>query len=681
MNRAGEDGAGARAVRSLGVVAAALVMLPLRLPNPVAALALAITLAWLPGCLLMDSIRTLRDRGERILASLALSPALAGGAGALLMGLGAAPLLATRIVAAALFIGALWRAFAPRGGDGMRAGDWHAEAAPTAIAPALLWASIVAAFLAANIYLPPRSDGWFHAGVTQQIALRGLPVEDPSYAGLRLLYFWGTDLWAALWLARGPGLAVWTPLITLNVAAAMAVILGVCAIARRLGATRGGQWLAAALAILGYSPFAWVWVVARAAGGEVRGLAELQRLIASGADTALRALGVGQLHASLSTFADKFLVLTPFGLGLALFALFLIALREAADTRGSRPAVLLALVAAAALFTHTVAGFSALAVAGVWGAAELARGGPRRAAALRAALALLAGVALAVPYLLAVTHGKHAAIGPGFSRGAVGSLVLGGALLVPAGAWAAWRFSRARPIAADLLIAMGVLAALGLLLRLPESNQSKFFNLLFLVAAAPAALAILALAERALPPARIVIAIAVALAVLPTAALCAWGFAAERGQSLDSWHFPAPEVMAAWRWLAGHTGRNCVVADEGGAREPMVYAARSALAPGASLERDWGYAPSEVAVRKRASRELATRGPLSSATDSLLRALGREVVVVERRAGAPGDLARQTVAPPANSAGARTGEARREPRYALIRDAGAMAFWRVELPR
>jgi hypothetical protein len=472
---------------------------------------------------------------------------------------------------------------------------------------------------------------------------------------------------------------VWTPLIALNLIAALAVILAVCAIARRLGAGRGGQWLAAALAILGYSPFAWARVAGRMMAGEVRGLAELRRLMGNGADLALRVLGEGQLHASLATFADKFLVLTPFGLGLALFALFLIALREAADSHAFRNFAFLAVVLAATLFTHTVAGLSALAVAGVWGVSEIARGGARGAAAVRAALGLLAGVALTAPYLLAVTRGKHAAMGQGFSLEALGSLVLGGALLVPAGLWGAWRARRARPIAADLLIAMGVLATFGLLLRLPESNQSKFFNLLFLVAAAPAAMGILARVD-ATPLARVAIPAALSVALVPTAALTAWGFAAERGQSLDSWHFPAPQVAAAWGWLAEHTPRNCVVADAGGAREPMVYAARSALAPGASLDRDWGYASLAIQSRKRALRELAARGAISGATDSLLRTLGRELVVVERRAGAPGDFARRSLAPATDSI-APSGSRPNRPHYSLIHDAGAIAFWRVELAR
>ena len=260
MNEAGGGGAGARVARSLGAVAAASVMLPMALPPPLATAALAIAFGWLPGFLLVETVRPFRDRGERTLAALALSPAIAAGAAALLMSAGVAPPLAARFLAAMLFLGAVLRALEPRRAASTPAVDRKGEFAPTATAPAIVWTLVVLAFLAANVYLPPRSDGWFHAGVTQQIALRGLPVEDPSYAGLRLLYFWGTDLWAALWLARAPHLSVWTPLIALNLIAALAVILAVCAIARRLGAGRGGQWLAAALAILGYSPFAWARV-------------------------------------------------------------------------------------------------------------------------------------------------------------------------------------------------------------------------------------------------------------------------------------------------------------------------------------------------------------------------------------------------------------------------------------
>lgn len=669
-----------RVERSLAPVAAALVMLPLPLPAPIAAAALAVTFAWLPGALAVESMRAPADPGERTLASFALSPALAGGAATVLLSLHVNAALACRFLAALLFIGAVTRALWPRDLREPSSLATQVVRPATEYGPALLWTAIVLAFLIGNPFLPPRSDGWFHAAVTQQIAARGLPVEDPSFAGLRLLSFWVTDVWAALWIARGPGLSVWIPLIALNLVGAFTAILSVCALARRLGAGRAGQWNAAAVAVLGYSPFAWGWVAARAAAGEVRGMDELRRLCGSGVETALNALARGQLHASLAAFADKFLVLTPFGLGLALFALLVMALRDAADQPGTGRLIAVALSAAATPLTHTAVGVSAVAFVGVWWLVSFARGGSSRGRLAAIGVALGAGSAIAAPFLVGVARGRQEPAVLGVTVLAVGSLLLGGALLVPFGSWGAFRQRNSVPLAGDLMVAMIVLTAVGVFVQLPGGNQSKLFNQLFLIAAPPAGLAIAALISRSPPALRVGIPILLGAATIPTALLAGWGFVSEHGQTLESWRAPSAEVAAGWRWVRTSTPVDCVVADEGGAREPMVLAARSALAPGASFERRGGYSAEDVALRRRASRELSELGPVSAETDSLLRSLHREVIVAVRGPGAPGD---RVFSEPDSSASIRSQlpRPRSKPRYVPTHDAGAIAYWRVELAR
>src|SRR6185503_5572933 len=103
------------------------------------------------------------------------------------------------------------------------------------------WTLLVGLLLAIHPALLQRADGWFHAAVTLQVAQRGLPPEDPFFAGLRLLYFWGTHAWAALWLTLAPRIPVWAPLAALQIAAALACPLAVGVLASRLGASRGVQ--------------------------------------------------------------------------------------------------------------------------------------------------------------------------------------------------------------------------------------------------------------------------------------------------------------------------------------------------------------------------------------------------------------------------------------------------------
>lgn len=658
-------------------------MAPLPLPAAVRVGALAFTFLALPGWLATGALRPDLPLADRLLSTLALSPALAGAVAVLAMVCGAPPPLAARIVAGVCGAAALAAAFRPASDPAGR--DARSATSGYDFVPALAWAALTLFALAANPFLAPRSDGWFHAAVSEAIARRGVPVEDPSFAGLPLLYFWGMNAWAALWLAVAPGLAPWTPWIALDVASALAVMLAVASLARRLGATPGARAWAVGTAALGSAPFAWGWIAARAASGEVRGLAELRRIVSSGADGTLRELGRGLLHPSLAWFGDKFSVLTPFGLGLTLFVLFVIALHEAeVEPRGHRLAWL-ALVTGAALFTHTVAGFSALAVAWAWwaiGAGAALRGAFAWGTLARVAGAIGAGVVLALPYLVTVSRGKHGALAPGFTASSVGSLLEAGALFLPAAVIGFRSLSgsepRVRALARVALLAALVIGAMGVLVKLPESNQSKFQNLLFVLLAAPAGLGLAATWRRLTGLQRPAFVLALALATVPTTLIAAAGLAAEHGQSDDSWHDPAAPVRAAWEWLRDRAPENTVIADEGGAREPMVFAARSALAPGASIERNWGGPPESLAARRLATRELSAHGEVSASTDSLVRALARPVVVVERRA----DVARDHRPPKTGALEEALAAGPRHPMtYRLVRDAGPLVFWLAEPAR
>jgi hypothetical protein len=494
-----------------------------------------------------------------------------------------------------------------------------------------------------------------------------------------------------MWVALEPRLAVWTPWIALSLASAFATLLGVATLARRLGGPPAAQALAAGFAVLGYAPFAWLMVAGRALGGEVRGLPEAARLLTRGADPALRALDPGLLHVSLVFFADKFLVLTPFASGLALFAAFVPVLLDLAERPGARSAAALAVVLAAALFTHTVVGLAAALLAGawwMWGLVRASRGeaAPRRVLVPLAIAVAAAGVALA-PYVLAVAGGKERALGNGLSLRALASGLIAGALFVPAGfAWLA-RAARSPGPARDLLPPAVALALLGLGLSLPENNQSKFWNLLFLLLAPPAALAWHAGLSRARLALRGWAVAGLAAALVPTAAACLVGFACERGQSEERTHFPSPGARAAWDWALAHTAKDAVFADRDGASDMLVLAGRSALWGGGAVERDWGHPASALEVRRRASRELGSGVELSPGARDLLTALRRDVIVVERVGGprsgagltmqrAPGDSAgTRDASAGAGSTGGTFGKA---PRLAPIFRNEALALYRWE---
>jgi hypothetical protein len=626
----------ASAAGVLGALAAA------SLPTPVAAGVLALALAWGAGAVLARLLPADRGVAARAAATLAFAPFAAGAPFAALLALGWRHEEAARVVVGLLALAAL-AVPSPEGGGG-RTSRWEWM-------PAVAWTALVALLLVGNPWLPPRSDGWFHAGVTLQLVDRGVPPEDPYFGGLRLLYFWGTHAWAALWLTLAPGLSVWTPLIALNLAAAAATLLAITACARTLGASAPQSTLAAGLAVVVQAPLAWLQVAARAASGEVRGWPEVERLVAAGADPLLDLLARGQLHASLAFHGDKALVLTPFGMGLALFALGLDAGTRLHHRPGVRAALVLALVLAAALFIHTVVGYTLGMLVASWAAVQLPglmRGeAAPRTRVLALAAAGVAAVLVVAPYVLAVTLGKQGQLALGVSGASVRSLVLGSGLAL-ALAWTGLRVLGVRA-AEPVALTLGVLAVLALALRLPESNQSKFLNLLFVAAAIPAGTGLAAWHARCAPGLRPAFAVALAVVLLPTPALALWGFAREHGQSHGSHRIPDAGTREVFTWARAHTPPATLFADLGGARELFTISGRTALWGGASGERDWGYPPAALAMRRRLVRALCAGHEPVGEDRAWLLALARPVVVVSRasepesggalqaaRAGAPG---------------------------------------------
>jgi hypothetical protein len=304
-------------------------------------------------------------------------------------------------------------------------------------------------------------------------------------------------------------------------------------------------------------------------------------------------------------------------------------------------AALLAAALAAAAALHTVAGFAAAVSLAAIAAQRLAgalggrRPPPWRALAL-VAFATLAAIAITAPYVLAVAAPRRHPPALALEEASwLGWAVWGALFTFPGLGWlAAW--SRRSNAARDLLAAAGALSALGLFLALPDGNQSKFLNLLFVLLAPPAALGLLALAGRAGARGRRLLAGTLVAALLPNLLLIAWGYAGERGRFDEPSHRPASATLEAWRWLRANTAPATVVADREGGSDMQVFAARSALWGGGHLERDWGSPIAAMEARRQAARELGVGGPPSAGTVALLRELGRPVVVVDRHPVGPG---------------------------------------------
>ncbi len=625
----------------LGVVAAAAAA-PVPWPAPLAVLLLTLALGVAPGALVAPVLAPRAGAAGRALFALATAPFLAGGAAALLLALGATPEIAARTVLGLIAAAALMAAFASRAGAGGGPAREHEGAIPWLAAA--LWTALVAALLLGNPWLPPRSDGWFHAAVTLQMADRGVPPEDPYFAGLRLLYFWGYHAWAALWVAIAPALTVWTPLIVLNLTGAVAVMLGVCQLARRLGAGASGVWGAVAVATLGYAPFSWVWIGVRALTGEVVGWDEVKRLVTMGASPALQMMSTWTLHSSMAFFGDKFLVLTPFALGLAQFTLLLLTLLDFIARPGRREGVALGLAFGAAMFIHSVVGWSGAMLAGGWWWWALWRSrspGERhlRHVLLPLIVVIAAAVALLSPYLAITTVGKQNIVALGFSPLALGTWLLAGLLVVPAGMAWLWNARHRVAGARDLLVFAVLLTVAGLSVWLPGLNQSKFFNLLFLLLSAPAGLVWVERISRLGGPARRFLMAGLLVAIVPTVAIALWAFATERGQFGAAWEHPQAGELEGMRWARAHTPRDAIFVDPDLSLDLPVRARRSVMTGGERWEQNWRYRTSALDARRHAAMQLSALAAPTHEMRTFLHALGRPVFVTLRRRGS-GDPAR-----------------------------------------
>jgi hypothetical protein len=573
-------------------------------------------LALLPGWLAAGIVAPAASRNERLLLALTTSPFLSGALGSIAMLAGAGAGLAGRLVVllcAACAIGPVLR---PRPGGASDPGPGSKDA----IEPLILagaWTALIGALLVGNPVLQIRTDGWFHAAVTEQIARRGLPPEDPFFAGLRLLYFWGAHAWSALWIGMAPGIRAFTPLVVMNLAGAFAVVLGIWSLAQRLGASRSAARWSLYLGLLGYAPFAWGWMALRASRGTVTGWPEIQRIVHSGAGPALQAMSPGLLHLSMVFFPGKQLVLTSFGLGLGLFLAFLLCVAEQSDGTRARASLRLALILAAALFLHTVVGITCLLLLGGWGLFD----GLRRARAresllpvVRAGAAALGALVVLAPYLASIMLGKESQLRAGLSPLALSTWLWGGLLFVPAGMIFLLRRSR------GLFAMAALLTLLGLTLDPSDNNQSKFLNLLFLMLAAPAAI----LLRSRLRGWRGGIVLA---ATLPTVMVSLWAYATDRGQTLESWAVPTPELRDAYAWAREHVAADAIFVEPRAGRGAPVFAARSVLWGGNEWAKKWGYSRENLESRRKASEDILSGG-LSEETRGFLARLNREVIAV-----------------------------------------------------
>src|SRR5262245_17935199 len=314
-------------------------------------------------------------------------------------------------------------------------------------------------------------EAWLHGATVTELAIRGVPPQDPNFAGVPLYQDWFFHFIVSL-LAIVSVLSVFAQMTMVNVWAVVVLVLAVAQLAYRAFGRAAATW-AGVIAVLGLDPFGWMFWIARGASGEGGGLSPWFALLAT-TDDAAAALSYRFPLAHVSLL-DRFwsgAAATP---AIALGAAVAWSAARAID-RPSAGAWWRTLALAVTLAViHPV--YATCALAGLaLGLALPGGAGGRRAMGLALGLGIAIGAAI-VYALASGVPGAGARVRLGLNAGNLWSMLLaiGPWWIVAApAAGGAWRGEGpSRFVAA----AAAVLSLVALVVALPDASSERLFDL------------------------------------------------------------------------------------------------------------------------------------------------------------------------------------------------------------
>jgi hypothetical protein len=592
-----------------------------------------------PGLALARLLLPAAPAGTRWTLGLALSPLAASVAGWVLLRAGNPLPVAARIVA----LGG-WILFAAGESRSLAGGERSGADAPGDRA-AWAWGLAAALFVALPLFVDPwtrfRSDTWVHTGIVFEISERGVPPQDPRFAGLPLNYVWFYNLFIALLDAlREPlGGSPFTNIAVANLCwMATQVALG-WQLAWSIWRERAAARATLPLLLLGLNAgtlLLWpLWFV-RAFIGDVTGWDEVHRILRNmpfGTVDVMRQLGAP--FAYMVNSWDKYMLGTAIGYAWLLMLVLLWAAarwfepgaspatppspaadagREAGATeRGDWRWLGVAFAAAAGtMLFHSVVGLSVIPVSlgacvlyAAWARMDPTLGPSRRPMLFAGALVL--GLLVTWPYFRSIVAGWS----PDRSGVRHEYLRLHWAmpwtLLSACGvaAWAAWA-GAVRAIAERRRAALWLLAwtlgmtAFACVVHLPQNNEHKFVWQVLVplaVLGGPGFPVILAGVRRRLgtPLAAMVGVLAF---VLPSLLLLD-GFLRDPSGRTAYEMSRAPGERELYDWVRTHTPANAVFTDFH-ARDVLLVEGRRRLFVGTARAPDVAAFPSDQMAHRRA---------------------------------------------------------------------------------
>jgi len=609
-----------------------------------AALSTYLALGLLPGLAAADLLAPRTRLALRLALGLALAPLVASVLAWVLIAFRVEMATASRIVfaAAALLVMGLARRRTP----------------PTAIAdddpgalPAGAWAiGLGLALLVAipplvNAYIRVRGDTWTHAGIVMTILERGVPPEDPRFAGIPLHYPWFYNFFLALLDALG-GEHTFAYMTMLNATTAYATVCVAASAALRLWRRREAATGIAVLIAVGVNAGAWLlWPLqlVRALTGETRGWPEVARQLATIELSSARVIySLSAPFALMVSTLDKLLVGSPLAYGYLLMVLHVWAVLAWLEDRGVGNLVVIAAAAAGMMLFHGVVGLS---VNPVWiGTLALAaliatrvRWLPPAGRLAAAAGATLAGAALATPYMLSVSSGweskqsglRHSYFAPDLVMPWTLITACAFALGFALGPWrSAWQQRRASH--AVIAIGLAAMIAFALVVRLPEHNEVKFVYQVFVLAALLAAPGFFAWLAGWFARRRALALAVVAIVFLLPFGITLYGYVVDPEAHTHPSVVARPGEAALYRWIREQTPRESIVVDSG-FRDLVMVRGRRALYLGTEFGPERAAFPlAQVIERRKVTGDLYSSANGLTADLVSLDRFGRPLYVIFR---------------------------------------------------
>jgi hypothetical protein len=623
------------------IIASLLALVPAGVPGRVAAY---ILLMGVPGVALYLLLERRPEPLEAAAAGVVLSPVLAAVSCTLIMVAGGSPATAARwtiALSGTSGAAALWvLGRRERGGR---------EASLGAAQWAILGACVLATLVLVGV-LPLtsewwrfRSDAWFHRAVIAQISDRGLPPDDPYFAGFTLQYMWLYHV-LVLALSRATSLGpFWVmPLVNLQ---SLAGVLLATMLFSGIFTRRFGRRLGSCLTVtFGLNGLFWLFLPLKAVRvlvGSVRGTEELARTFSLSPFDMVQVRRFLIIYFNQDFLLDKFIVATAFGLAFGCMALFWWATTEYLRDQRRFPLVAAGLSLMGMLGFHTLFGFIMLVAAGGGMALSfLFRrriDGYRLPPALELSLGLAAALALSSPYLYSIMHLKQSehVLPLNLSLKKIAGIVISCAAVFVLAAFQRSFFAGRDMWRRYVQFAVLSTAVFCALIVLPGANtyDKLPFFLFYPLAVIGGWTVADVVARRHSTPGRIGAALVVALLVLvPVNAI---SFAA---------YFNTPTVEMYTRdeaatadWVRKHTAPEAVFIDEDKEDFLVVAGPRRYYCGKLSYARQWQYDRLQIARRIHARDVLLGDGPLDLSTLRLLSEAPWPLYVIDR--SAPGSAA------------------------------------------